>query len=969
MEEQTLNVSLLSPVSDLISGAGTDLDLIFGRAGNDVFYPFDPLEDTDALINIDILFGDIFDNTPEEFEVTLGLAGGDPFAILNADIPSIGADRFVLGDEFRPYYTSSNPLSLITTNFLGFNDFALIYDFDPNQDTIQLNGDKDDYLLVKIDALSVSAIAGGEAVPGDVTDFSGYALFSLESGVPDVVSLIAQKPDVELKLDDDGFLFVGDKPEDDPEDKKIGQFGTTGLDYGYAVATDTYGNLYVAGTTSGSLNGPNQGSSDVWVTKYNSSGNQVFAKQFGSAAGESVTEIITDKDGNFYLAGSTTGSFVDTLKSTRGSDAWVAKYSSNGTMLWGRQFGSSAAQTLPGDEFGFSTSAFGLQLDANGDVYLSGLTINDNWKGILDFPVEDDSWVIKLDGATGNNEWTTSTKITPPPQDVDPNFPFLAAFSPFFDESYDLAVDSQGNSYLVGWSQGLTTISDPSRDLQKYDVWLAKVNTAGEIEWVRQFGSADRGSEFGWAVDTDGQDNVYVSGWTNGNLGELSEDFKKAAARDIFLAKFTPDGEMDFTKQFGSPGDDGQYFSDMFIDASDNIFLTGYTDGKLGDGDDDKSINAWIGRFDTAGNNQWIQQLGIKDKADYATGVTVNSGGQLFVTGFTEGLLGTSSSGNAGSAVDAWLAELDIEKGKLQEFEGTSGNVISIADPGAIAVSDVTAQFLVGDDLPTGTKNIPNPGAYYGEILDGMSPFFDPNSANSLQSSLIDAMMNDPSVFGGTMPSLKLEGSDGVNDVLMGFMGDDELKGKKGDDELHGLAGDDKLEGEDGNDTLFGGAGEDEVKGGKDNDELHGDADADKLKGDDGDDLLIGGAGNDELEGEDDNDTLIGVNPDAAKAGFGEYDKLKGGNEADLFVLGGANQAYYVGQGNLDFALIDDFKLDQGDMIQLYSSASYSLGENISGLEKGTAIFFEGNDLIAIVKDVKDLSLTDTSVFSFVLSE
>ena len=1121
MEELTLNVSLLSPVSDLIAGASTLIDLIFGRAGNDVFYPFDPLRDSDAGVNIDILFGDTFDNTPEEFELTLALASGDPFAILNFDIPSIGSDRFVLGDEFQPYYTSFNPFSLVTDNFLGFNDFAVIYDFDPEQDTIQLNGKKENYFLLKIDSLPVSAIAPD--APENATPFSGYALFSLQAGIPDIVSLIVQKPEVELKLDDDSFLFVGNKPEDKPEDKKIGQFGTTGLDYGYNTTTDVFGNLYVVGSTSGSLNGHNRGSSDVWVTKYSANGTKLWERQYGSANGETAYEIITDAAGNFYMAGSTSGNFVDAFNSPRGTDAWVAKYDRHGNQLWGRQFGSDGsfgANGLPDPgEFGFSTSGFGLQLDASGDVYVSGLTINDNRKFIpgtnqpfLDFPVEDDSWIVKLNGTDGTNAWTDIpngvTKITPPAKDVDPNFPFLAAVSPFFDESYDLATDAAGNSYLVGWTQGLTTISDPSRDLLKYDAWISKVDTNGNVVWTEQFGSVDEGLEFAWGVDTDSQGNIYVSGWTTGDLGEATEDFKKAAERDVFLAKFTSKiddstgaefGDLEWAKKIGSPGDDGQYFGDLFIDDQDNIFLTGYTDDKLGDGNEDATINGWVGRFDTNGNNLWLQQLGIKDKADYATGVTARNG-QVFVTGFTEGFLGTSySDGAQGAAIDGWLAQLDLEDGKLQKFEGTGLEVVSSDDPGSITTIDISDTLVTDDKLPKGSNNTPSLGVYYGDVLDGISPAFDPNSENSMQAALMDAIMNDPSVFSGDMPDLKLEGSDDVDDLMMGFMGNDEIKGKKGNDQLHGLAGDDKLEGEDGDDTLYGGAGADELKGGDDNDTfviqtaneaefdvydggneelgrnsrgdtilnasdgdivfhkfddawdietvdggghaivgnasnnqfdfketqlvnvsyvdggagedeikggagdetfrggadkdklegkegndslfgdagtdelkggkgddfLHGGADADKLNGEEGNDILIGGTGNDELDGNKGDDILIGV--EAATAGFGEYDKLKGGEDSDTFVLGDSMQAYYLGRGNADFALIDDFKRDQGDIIQLYGGISYNLKTDVSGLEKGTAIFqATSNDLIGIVKDVKGLDLADDNVFSFV---
>ncbi len=202
-----------------------------------------------------------------------------------------------------------------------------------------------------------------------------------------------------------------------------------------------------------------------------------------------------------------------------------------------------------------------------------------------------------------------------------------------------------------------------------------------------------------------------------------------------------------------------------------------------------------------------------------------------------------------------------------------------------------------------------------------------------------------------------------------GGAGEDEIKGSEANETFKGGADKDKIEGEDGNDNLFGDAGTDELKGGKGNDILDGGADVDKLKGEKGNDTLIGGTGDDELDGDEGNDWLIGVNPEAAQSGFGEIDELKGGDQSDTFVLGDAMQAYYLGQGNLDYGLIDDFDLNESDVIQLYGIASnYNLKTNVTDLPKGTAIFFgEENDLIGIVKDVKGLSLTDSNVFTFVV--
>lgn len=728
--------ALLTPASDLVTGADTDkkFEAIAGRAGNDTIYSFDPGVDNNQKENVDFVFGDLFDNTPDEFEILLNIQAsqnetnpGNPLLILDKDIPSVGRDRFVLGDQNQPYYTSSLQ-DLVGDNVVGSNEFALLYDFSKEQDIIQLNGKKEDYALIDANNLPVEGVQ---------QPFFGKALFSLQQGVPDLVAYILAKPEVELNLGDDYFRFVGSKPPKKPEKmKKVGQLGTTGIDISYNAATDPSGNLYLAGSTSGPLQGDSKGFTDAWVAKFDGSANKIQGQQIGTSTGDIAYEVATDKDGNYYLAGSTGGSLVASKKSEV-QDAWVAKYDSSGKQLWGRQVGSNKTG-------GESNTAFGLDVDDTGNVYLSGLAIKENTNPDFDFGVQDDSWITKFD-SNGNEQWFNQIGGT------------------FFDESYDLTTDAEGNSYIVGWTQGLVEESDPSRDLLKYDVWIAKYNPGGEQQWVQQLGSKDQGLEFAWATDTDSKGNIYVTGWTTGELGSKDKKFEKSDSYDIFLAKFTPDGTTEYVKQFGSKGDDGTFLSDMVIDSEDNIFLTGYTNDKLGKGPKDEDFNAWVARFDTEGNNKWTQQIGSKNNVDYGTGLAVDDSGKVFVTGFTEAFLGKTSDGTQGGAVDAWYAQLGVKNGKLQKFVGESKDFVaasSDATNNIIPTQDISNQFITNDALPDGdgiidtTKgtNTNVDRVDFGQIVQGLSNAFDPASGNSIPSTITDSIQQsinstDPSAI------------------------------------------------------------------------------------------------------------------------------------------------------------------------------------------------------------------------------
>ncbi|MEC4984443.1 MAG: calcium-binding protein [Oscillatoria sp. PMC 1068.18] len=176
---------------------------------------------------------------------------------------------------------------------------------------------------------------------------------------------------------------------------------------------------------------------------------------------------------------------------------------------------------------------------------------------------------------------------------------------------------------------------------------------------------------------------------------------------------------------------------------------------------------------------------------------------------------------------------------------------------------------------------------------------------------------------------------EGAGDIIgRGNTEANQIFGNEGDNEIIGAAGDDTLDGGEGDDTLNGGA---------DNDFLVGGSDVD---------LLIGGRGNDTLVGID---TLTGGEND-------ETDVLVGGGDSDLFVLGDDELFYNNGDEN-DFATIQDFKINQGDQIQLVGEFSdYTFTSSVSG---GTNIEFEG-DLIAVVNNVSVANLSQETNFNFV---
>jgi hypothetical protein len=110
------------------------------------------------------------------------------------------------------------------------------------------------------------------------------------------------------------------------------QLGVAGqVTDGRSVATDANGNVYVAGYTDGGLDGNTlNGTRDLFVTKYNSSGVKQYTRQLGVAGQRTLGySVATDANGNVYVAGDTFGG-LDGNTLTGTGDAFVTKYDSSG---------------------------------------------------------------------------------------------------------------------------------------------------------------------------------------------------------------------------------------------------------------------------------------------------------------------------------------------------------------------------------------------------------------------------------------------------------------------------------------------------------------------------------------------------------------------------------------------------------------------------------------------------------------
>ncbi len=133
----------------------------------------------------------------------------------------------------------------------------------------------------------------------------------------------------------------------------------------------------------------------------------------------------------------------------------------------------------------------------------------------------------------------------------------------------------------------------------------------------------------------------------------------------------------------------------------------------------------------------------------------------------------------------------------------------------------------------------------------------------------------------------------------------------------------------------------------------------DKIVGGNKNSKLTGGGGNDTIRGGSKNDRITGT--DATAKGVGEIDTLTGGGGRDKFILGDKNGAYYVGNGNNDYATITDFDLFK-DSISIGSLKNYSFAlESTNTIDLYSGKDVNTRDLIAKIQIVGGISSANSN--------
>ncbi len=202
------------------------------------------------------------------------------------------------------------------------------------------------------------------------------------------------------------------------------------------------------------------------------------------------------------------------------------------------------------------------------------------------------------------------------------------------DAGMAVTVDNNNNVYVAGFFEHIAGFDNDSITATGgYDLYIAKYNDAGTVQWVRQAGGG--GDDIASDIVVDANGNIYVTGYFTGAAIFDNDTLIGNGERDIFIAKYTSSGICEWAVSAGGTSSDEG--NSLCVDAAGNVYITGYFFNGANFGN--AALTAYgandifIAKCNTNGVWQWAQKAGNSDW-DNGVGISIDDAGNLFITGY-----------------------------------------------------------------------------------------------------------------------------------------------------------------------------------------------------------------------------------------------------------------------------------------------------------------------------------------------
>lgn len=428
---------------------------------------------------------------------------------------------------------------------------------------------------------------------------------------------------------------------------------STTYSQGNAIVLDSLGNVYTTGSFQGTVdfdpsavvyNLTSIGLEDIFIAKFNSSGNLLWVKQIGGVESDVANAIKLDASGNIY----TSGAFKSTVdfdpnttvfNLTSASfkyDMFVLKLDASGNFKWAKAMGGKSddiSKSIALDKFGnvYTTGTFMTTCDFDPDTSVYNVSIAGTDVFLTDL------FICKLD-SSGKFVWAKGIG-------ANGN-----------DRANSIDIDnSSGTVYTTGGFQGSVDF-DPGSAVYKLSagggdvaLFVLKLDFNGNYIWAKHVPSVSINEGQGIKIDAKG--NVYTTGDFKGlcdfDPGTAIVNLNAVAGSDIFILKLNQSGDFIWAKAFNGKGllDQGK---SIYVDSAENVYTTGMfsdtVDFDPGSGTYNLAtvatvsvgIGSYISKLDALGNFVWAEKL---DDYTAAKSICVDLSGYVYTTGAFRGTI------------------------------------------------------------------------------------------------------------------------------------------------------------------------------------------------------------------------------------------------------------------------------------------------------------------------------------------
>lgn len=403
-----------------------------------------------------------------------------------------------------------------------------------------------------------------------------------------------------------------------------------GSDFGKSIVTDGSGNTYVTGVAD------SLGTSAMVTAKYNSLGVLQWSVRYFGTGGDAGGEmVVLDDTGNVYVTGFTTDAGT-------GNDFVTIKYNSSGVQQWLATYNGPLSD---------NESPTALALDASGNVYVTGtgptavisgydfITVKYSPSGsqawarhynlVRSSPFGGSEQATCIGTDAGGNVYVAGHSIAAQDTDKVVVIAYTSSGDTLFKASY--AGIGSGGRYI----NSIAVSSSGNIYLCGYDYsgpsagvnYITMKYSGGALSWIKTYsGTSGGGYDEATKVVLDASENVYVTGYTS----EIS------STNDFTTIKYNSSGDSIWVRKYNNTANGDDRAQDMQIDASGNTYITGWSR------DTGSRYDYLTLKYNSSGTKLWDIRYNashaVIDTKPYA--VSLDNAGNVYVTGFSNGSTG-----------------------------------------------------------------------------------------------------------------------------------------------------------------------------------------------------------------------------------------------------------------------------------------------------------------------------------------